>query len=97
MSRSWFKCAECGIECDNSVRAPENAPGEPNQSFEICRVCAASFCPYCDSLYAQPTPTAKQGWTSQCPECGHRDFFTPEIARNIIELNHRLRKKETHQ
>ena len=91
MSRSWFKCAECGIECDNSAVAP----GYEDKPLKICRVCEKSYCGVCDSLYGQPEPTAIQGWTAQCPECGNRDFFTPDIARNIIHLNHRLRKKET--
>lgn len=96
MSRSWFKCTECGIECDNSVRAPENAPGEPNKSFEICQICDKSFCPVCDSLYDEPTPTPMQGWMAHCVECGRWDFFNAEIARNIVELNHRMRKETTH-
>ena len=92
MSRSWFKCAECGIECDNDYVAP----GYEDKPLKICRVCEQSFCDVCDSLYGQPTPTTRQGWTAQCVECGRRDFFNDEIARNIAELNHRLRK-ETNQ
>lgn len=93
MSRSWFKCAECGIECDNSAVAP----GYESSTLKICQICDKSYCKVCDSLYDEPTPTPMQGWTARCIECGHRDFFTPDIARNIVELNHRLRKKETHQ
>lgn len=96
MTRSWFKCAECGIECDNSVRAPENVPGEPNQSFEICQPCAASFCPVCDSLYPDPTPAPSHGYFAVCEECGYDGYFNEQVARNIKELNHRMRK-EAHQ
>ena len=92
MSRSWFKCAECGIECDNSVLAP----GHESSTRKICQVCEKSFCPVCDSLYDQPTPTPGMGWMAHCVECGRWDFFDTEIARNIVKLN-RAERKETNQ
>ena len=92
--RTWFRCHICKIECDISMLADnEPAPGEPHSSAsQACKVCADSFCRYCDSLYAQPSPTAMQGWTAVCPECGARDFFPVEVARNITHLNHKTKE-----
>lgn len=92
---SRYTCQNCKIECDNSMRADSgSAPGEPHTTaFMACKVCADSFCRYCDSLYGQPSPTAMQGWTAVCPECGARDFFTVEVARNITRLNHKTKEK----
>lgn len=87
MPRSWFKCHLCARECDNSVAA------EGYGDMPVCQPCADSYCPTCDSLYSQPTPTAGQGWTAHCPECGDRGFFTAEVARTIVELNHTMRKE----
>lgn len=94
--RTWFRCHICKIECDISMQADnEPAPGEPHTTaFTACKVCADSFCRYCDSLYAQPSPTAMQGWTAVCPECGARDFFTVEVARNITHLNHKTKENK---
>lgn len=92
MTRGWFKCAQCGIECDNSVKAP----GDPNRAPEICTTCAASFCPVCDSLYPEPEPTRFGGYFAVCSECGNPAYFDKQTAQNIKELNHRM-QKETHQ
>lgn len=96
MTRDWFKCDVCGIECDNSVKAPMNAPGEPDRAPEICATCDASFCPCCDSLYPAPEPAPSYGYFATCEECGYLGYFGEEVARNLKELNHRM-EKETHQ
>lgn len=92
MTRTWFTCEECNRECDNSVRAPENAPGEPNRGFDLCYPCYASYCPVCDSLYPEPTQAPSHGYFAVCAECGHDGYFTEQVARNIVELNHADRK-----
>ena len=95
IERTWFTCHICKIECDICMQADnENAPGEPQPTTLLaCKVCADSFCKTCDSLYGEPTPTAKQGWTATCPECGERAFFTIDVARNITQLNHKIKEQ----
>ncbi len=92
MTRSWFKCAECGIECDNSVVAP----GYGDKPLKICQICDKSYCPACDSLYPEPTQAPSHGYFAVCAECGHVGYFNEQVTRNIVELNH-ADSKETNQ
>lgn len=92
MTRSWFKCAECGIECDNSAVAP----GYADKPLKICQICDKSYCLVCDSLYPEPAQAPSHGYFAVCAECGYDGYFDEQVARNIVELN-RADSKETHQ
>lgn len=92
MTRTWFKCENCGRECDKSVRAPQSAPGEPSCKDDWCLPCFKSFCPVCDALLAKPDPApGGNGYYAECPECGEivpADLAATVRPRSGLAANH---------